>query len=201
VTAVAFTGVKSSVYRHPAPAGVAGAVSPRHAAEHAPGRSTSMAKILYLDFDGVLHDEHVYFHPRRGIYVETPGRVLFEWMPILERLLLPHPDVRIVLSTSWVRVRSASFVIKNLSPSLQQRVIGTTYQHDEIERNVHSAMPRGMQVTQDMHRRAPTSWFAIDDNNLGWPAWSRDKLIQTNGLRGISDPDIQLAIKAMLERL
>ncbi len=160
-----------------------------------------MTKILYLDFDGVLHDERVYFHPRRGIYVETPGRVLFEWMPILERLLLPHPDVRIVLSTSWVRVRNASFVIKNLSPSLQQRVIGTTVQHHEIEKYPYPALPRGLQVTQDMHRRAPASWFAIDDDGLGWPAWSRKNLIQTNGVRGISDPEIQLAIQAMLERV
>ena len=160
-----------------------------------------MTKILYLDFDGVLHDERVYFHPRRGIYVETPVRVLFEWMPILERLLLPHPDIRIVLSTSWVRVRSASFVIKNLSPSLQQRVIGTTIGHHEIEKNPYSAVPRGLQVTQDMHRRAPAAWFAIDDDSLGWPAWSRENLIQTNGVRGISDPEIQLAIQAMLERL
>ncbi len=158
-----------------------------------------MTKILYLDFDGVLHDERVYFHPRRGIYVEAPDRVLFEWMPILERLLLPHPDVRIVLSTSWVRVRSVTFVIKNLSPSLQERIIGTTSGHDDIDKSVFSAMPRGLQVTRDVHKRAPLSWFAIDDNGLGWPAWSKDNLIRTNGLRGISDPLIQQAIKAMLE--
>lgn len=159
-----------------------------------------MTKILYLDFDGVLHDERVYFHPRRGIYVATPGRVLFEWMPILERLLAPYPDVRIVLSTSWARVRSVSFVKKNLSPALQERVIGTTFQHYGIEKNACSAIPRGLQVTQDMHRRAPAAWFAIDDDSLGWPAWSRDNLIRTNGVRGISDPDIQQAIQAMLER-
>jgi hypothetical protein len=51
-----------------------------------------------------------------------------------------------------------------------------------------------------MHRRAPAAWFAIDDDNIGWPAWSRDNLIRTNGVRGISDPDIQQAIQSMLER-
>lgn len=160
-----------------------------------------MIKILYLDFDGVLHDERVYFHPRRGIYIDTPGRALFEWMPILEQLLIPHPEVRIVLSTSWVRVRSPSFVIKNLSPSLQKRVIGTTFGQRGIDKNISSSMPRGVQVTQDMHRRAPAAWFAIDDDGLGWPHWSRDNVIRTNGVRGISDPLIQRAIAAMLERL
>ena len=159
-----------------------------------------MSKILYLDFDGVLHDERVYFHPRRGIYVDTPDRVLFEWMPILERLLLPHPDVHIVLSTSWVRVRHVSFVIKNLSPSLQERIIGTTFGHDDIDKNIFSAMPRGMQVTLDVHKRAPALWFAIDDNGLGWPAWSKDNLIRTNGVSGLSDPMVQQAITSMLKR-
>jgi hypothetical protein len=61
-------------------------------------------------------------------------------------------------------------------------------------------MPRGMQVTRDVHKRAPTSWFAIDDNGSGWPAWSKDNLIHTNGVRGISDPLAQQAIAAMLAR-
>jgi hypothetical protein len=160
-----------------------------------------MTKILYLDFDGVLHDQQVSFHPRRGIYMDKPGRALFEWMPILERLLAPHPEVQIVLSTSWTHVRNISFVKKNLSPSLQQRVIGATFEPPDSEKNAFLLMPRGMQVTQDLHRRAQASWFAIDDNHLGWPAWCQDKLIRTNGSRGISDPVIQQAITAMLERL
>jgi hypothetical protein len=159
-----------------------------------------MTKILYLDFDGVLHDERVRFHPRRGIYMDKPGRMLFEWMPILEQLLIPHPDVRIVLSTSWAQVRSISFVKKNLSPALQQRVIGATFERQHDANKAFSALPRGLQVMQDVHRRAPTAWFAIDDNHLGWPAWCQHQLIRTNGARGISDPLIAQAIKAMLER-
>ena len=117
-----------------------------------------MTRILYLDFDGVLHDEQVYFHPRRGIYMNTPGRALFEWMPILDELLTPHPDVRIVLSTSWVRVRSFSFVKKHLSPSLQERVIGTTFHNRQMRREEFDLMPRGVQIADDLYRRAPTSW-------------------------------------------
>jgi hypothetical protein len=55
-------------------------------------------------------------------------------------------------------------------------------------------------VTQDMHQRAPAAWFAIDDDGLGWPDWSRANVIRTSGVRGISDPLIQQAIAAMLER-
>ena len=46
-----------------------------------------MTKWMYLDFDGVVHDDAVYCHPKRGIYVSTPGRTLFEWSYILEELV------------------------------------------------------------------------------------------------------------------
>lgn len=157
-------------------------------------------KLFYLDYDGVLHPEEVYSHPKKGIYLKTPGHTLFEWMPILEALVAPHPEVRIVLSTSWVRMRSFNFALKQLSPALQSRVIGATFhrRHMRMDEFVH--LPRGAQIAQDVFRRHPQSWFAIDDDYVGWPEWCRNNLIQTDGVRGISDPFIQYAIKTMLER-
>jgi hypothetical protein len=157
-------------------------------------------KVLYLDFDGVLHDEQVFFHPRKGISLATPGRTLFEWMPILEQLLIPHPDVDLVLSTSWVRLRSFDFAKKCLSPDLQRRVIGATFHRGEMRSDKFLLLPRGEQIANDVFRRGPKSWFAIDDDYVGWPFWSRNNLIQTNGSVGISAPDIQNAIRIMLER-
>lgn len=90
-------------------------------------RQRTAEKVLYLDFDGVLDDDEVYVHPRRGIYIATPGRMLFESEPILEALLAPYPDVAIVLATSWVRVLTFHRAKTHLSPALQQRVIGTTF--------------------------------------------------------------------------
>lgn len=41
------------------------------------------AKVLYLDFDGVLHHKDVWRHPRRGLYFgpKGVGRKLFETHP------------------------------------------------------------------------------------------------------------------------
>lgn len=157
-------------------------------------------KVLYLDYDGVLHDEEVYFHPRRGIYIATAGRTLFEWVPILEQLLEPHPDVAIVLSTSWVRVRNFEYAKKRLSPKLQARVIGATFHNREMRKDEFVLKSRGQQIAEDVSRRGPLSWFAIDDDYLGWPTWCRDNLICTDGRYGISAPAIQDAIRVMLER-
>lgn len=57
--------------------------------------------ILYLDYDGVLHPEDVYRHPRRGIYFGQTGagHALFENCDVLIQVLAPYPEVRIALST------------------------------------------------------------------------------------------------------
>lgn len=60
-----------------------------------------MKRLLFLDFDGVLHPDAVY-RTRRGVELRAEGK-LFMWAPRLVEALAEHPDVSIVLSTSWVR--------------------------------------------------------------------------------------------------
>jgi hypothetical protein len=94
------------------------------------GDAPKPSKICYVDYDGVVHVNSVYQSPKRGIYIgSTPGHTLFEWLPILDELLAPYPDVKIVLSTSWVRARSFEYAKSKLPPSLQARVIGATFHY------------------------------------------------------------------------
>jgi len=160
-----------------------------------------MTTILYLDYDGVLHDDAVYWSPKQGIFINTPGRTLFEWMPILEELLFPYPDVKIVLSTSWVRVKSFRFAKEHLSPSLQARVVGATYHHREMRRHEFEYLPRGVQVWEDVVRRKPTAWFALDNDEFGWPEWCRGNLVKTEDHLGLSDESVQEEIRNLLKRL
>lgn len=157
--------------------------------------------VCYLDYDGCLHDDEVYWSPQRGIFIKTPGRSLFEWMPILEELLEPYPDIRIVLSTTWVRMKSFKFAKKHLSPTLQSRVIGATYHRREMRGKGFEYLPRGVQVWEDVVRRKPTNWFAIDNDDFGWPAWCRDKLAKAEDHLGLSDPKVQETIRRMLMNL
>lgn len=156
-------------------------------------------RIIYLDFDGVLHDEEVYRDFKSGIYLRTPGRTLFEWAPILERLLKPHGDVRIVLSTSWVPMKSFIYARKRLSQSLGSRVIGSTFHTRYMRRDEFMTLPRGVQIAQDVSRRSPTSWLAIDDDDVNWPPSLRHNLVCTDGSNGLNAPDIQHAISRWLE--
>ncbi|WP_431476519.1 HAD domain-containing protein [Massilia eburnea] len=150
--------------------------------------------VVYLDFDGVLHCDEVYWSPKTGIYMRTPGRTLFEWMPILEELLAPYPDVKVVLSTSWVRVKGFGYAKKQLTPSLQSRVVGGTFHRREMRKYLFDSMSRGAQVHADVLRRRPRAWFAIDNDDKDWPASCRENLIKTEDRTGLSDPAIQAAI-------
>ncbi|WP_211453173.1 HAD domain-containing protein [Collimonas antrihumi] len=158
-------------------------------------------KILYLDYNGVLHDDKVIRNRKRGLYIATPDRSFFEWMPILEELLAPYPDVKIVLSTSWVRALGFDATRQELTESLRERVIGSTFHHPKLTPAEFDTMPRGMQILRDVERRKPTSWLALDDDAFGWPAASRAHLLETKGNLGLSDPATQDALKTMLAAL
>jgi len=106
---------------------------------------TGPLHVCYLDFDGVTHVHAVYWSPNRGIHVTTPGHTLFEWAPILEQMLKPYPDVKLVLATSWVRARGFEFAKAQLLPALQARVMGATFDNRIVQKLDYDLMPCGLQ--------------------------------------------------------
>ena len=156
------------------------------------------ALVLYLDYDGVLHHENVRWHPRQGAYLDAPdGYALFQHAVLLETLLAPYPSLRIVLSTSWVRVFGYSRAAKRLTPQLRARVIGATY-HSTMRAQDFAAMPRGYQVWNDVQRRQPRDWLALDDDAQDWPDWCRDRLVHTHEHAGLSEPAVRAELRAKL---
>jgi hypothetical protein len=149
--------------------------------------------MLFLDFDGVLH-------PVPGCREDIE---LFAYAPLLEAALEPHPDVRIVLSTSWVEGFGYEVSQECLPESLQQRVIGSTY-HSRMKRDMrpewHAMLTRYAQIANYVKRHAVTRWLALDDDDTGWPPGQRRNLVRTPGRFGLSYPDAQteLADKLLL---
>ena len=143
--------------------------------------------VLYLDYDGVLHHENVLWHPKIGAYLSAPdGYVLFQHAELLERMLAPYPQVQIVLSTSWVRRYGYARSTKQLRPSLRARVIGATF-HSRMNKLDFAEMPRGMQVWEDVLKRRPRAWLALDDDWVDWPEWCFDHYVKTHAREGLSD--------------
>ena len=156
---------------------------------------------MYLDYDGVLHHENVLWHPRIGAYLSAPdGCVLFQHAELLEQILAPYPQVRIVLSTTWVRRYGCTKAVKNLRPALRSRVIGATF-HSRMDEQLFSEAPRGMQVWSDVLRRKPRDWLALDDDWLHWPKWCLEKYVRTHEHAGLSDPAVKREFREKLQEM
>lgn len=172
-------------------------------------RTKRAPAILYLDYDGVLQSEHVYQHRKRGIYIDqdkAPGRVLFEWAHHLVDALQAAPDVKVVLSTSWVRHPGFGRALRWLPAAVQARVIGSTFHKhvhgaDPLVLDAFVKTPRGLQVWADVQRRLPRAWCALDDDVDDWPEAGKAFLVACHGEQGLSDPATRENLARHLARL
>ncbi|MGE8449281.1 MAG: HAD domain-containing protein [Pseudomonadales bacterium] len=164
--------------------------------------------VLYLDLDGVVPHEAVLWHPRRGIYMspyQASEHSLFEWLPLLQKELAPYPQVAIVLSSTWCIRPGYAKTLQLLPKELSARFIGGTF-----HKRVHGAdpwllasfrnTPRGQQILEDVMRRRPRQWLALDDDIEDWPPAILNRLVACAGKRGLSDPQTRMALRNMLQK-
>ena len=161
-------------------------------------------QLLYLDFDGVLHHHEVYIDEHNRPYLRGPG-ALFEYAGRLEAVLDPYPDARIVLSTSWVRIKGFGNACRRLPYALRSRVIGATWhsafaQDSEFARWWACEASRYAQIAGDVARREPRDWVALDDDDIGWPSEARRHLVACDPQFGLGDHGTRLALEHRLRR-
>lgn len=162
------------------------------------------AMILFLDFDGVLHPGDVVLR-RRKPHLAAQGE-LFMWAPILADVLESAPEVRIVLSTSWVRHLGFSRARGALPPALASRVIGATWHTELLEGRSKRDMcawdlwTRYEQIERYVARAKLLDWAAIDDDFEGWPEAQANRLIPTESDRGLGDPEVVDLVRRRLAR-
>jgi hypothetical protein len=145
--------------------------------------------VLYLDFDNVLHGAVLRFRAPPTLRPETPGQTLFQNAPILVRLLDPYPDLKIVLSTSWVKELGFERAQGYLPPALQQRVVGATFHARYMSKYEFSNLTRYEQIKADVARRRPTRWLAIDDDLEGWPEHALNHIVPMPLVLGLNCHD------------
>ena len=163
--------------------------------------------ILFLDFDGVLHPDQAYMHPTRGVVLKTANLPpeydhldLFCYLPGLLTVLDESPDVRIVLSTSWVRVLGLE-VTKDWLPSvMNERIIGATYDCVQTPNWEHASRYR--QIADYINRmKLAGPWLAIDDDAQGWPEAERHHLVHTDETDGLNAPGTLDMLRQRLREL
>ena len=110
-------------------------------------------RLIFLDFDGVLH-------------AECGSARLFEHLGQLAKVLKPHPEVRIVVSSSW-RNGHDDGELKQFLQELADRVIGKTpklagfLRQHEIEAWLYDNPV--CHADGDPQSLAISPWIAIDD--------------------------------------
>lgn len=155
------------------------------------------APVLLLGYDGTLHHESVQLGDRGHFTLHAPVQyTMFQHVALLERLLEPYPTVQIVLSTRWVRTKGLRKAAKELSYSLRARVV-ESFVLPSAPADFW-AWPKGAQVAHFVECRRPAAWFAIDDDQVGWPAWARPHVVFSDPYEGISRPEVQNAIRTQL---
>lgn len=146
--------------------------------------------VLFLDFDGVLHPDAVFITPR-GPQLHAKGH-LFMWAPLLAQALADFPQVKIVLSTTWVRHLGFRRARGYLPEAIQSRVTGATW-HSEMARgwadqNWWDSATRYEQICRHVARARLPNWISLDDDPEGWPSEALGQLVLCEGQLGLTQP-------------
>ena len=135
-------------------------------------------KVLFLDFDGVLHPTH-------------SGSPTFTQLPLLESVLIEQP-CQIVISSSWRFHMSLEKLRGHLSAKLQDRLIGVT---GDPHIGPHA---RFQEIKAYVDQYAVFDWRALDDSYWEFPK-DCTNLIRCNPNTGITQTELN-HLRSWLER-
>ena len=155
--------------------------------------NTETAPILFLDFDGVTHPQ------------VCEDASLFQSLPLIEAVLRFHPDVLVVLSTSWREIHAMEELRERFSGDIASRVVGGTPVINFYQRVWYpvplSEWPRQREIETWLHQNRTLThpWIAIDDR----PWWFESEcpnLLVTDQTTGFTESDADSLKRMILER-
>lgn len=129
-----------------------------------------MTKLLFLDFDGVLHPTHFVMQDA------------FSNAGALDTMLTGH-DVGIVISSSWRFTYSIEELRRKLPDGIAKRVVGVT---GEAVIGKHA---RYQEIKTYLNAYGSINWRALDDSFWEFPSPCRE-LIHCNPNTGISEKQV-----------
>lgn len=137
-----------------------------------------MSRVLFLDFDGVLH-------PAGG----PPGETLpFEWVAQLNELLDAHAEVLLVVHSSW-RERFSAEELRDFLGPLGDRLLGA------VERG-----PKAQAILAFVREHPEIErWMVIDDSASEFSTVFESTVVICDPAKGICDPVAQAAVRRWLD--
>ena len=131
-------------------------------------------KVIFLDFDGVLHPT-------------THGSNLLSQLPLLEKAIEAH-DCALVISSSW-RFHMEIDALKNhFSPAIQNKIMGITGEA------YIGAFSRFHEINAYAMRHGIANWRALDDSYWEFPQGC-SQLIRCNPNSGLTQREVKVLIE------
>ncbi|AKJ27376.1 HAD domain-containing protein [Caldimonas brevitalea] len=152
-------------------------------------------RVLFIDFDGCLHPWRLPRLPalQGGLPAPVcdaePYRPSLEWLPVLERLLSPFPDVSIVVHSDW-RHRHGEQEIATWLGGLSGRYLGRTPAGEAYESI----------LCWLLHEQAVTSFRILDAAGADVPTPAPRQVIVCHPETGVSAPQVQTQLRLWLGR-
>jgi len=161
-----------------------------------------MEKYIFLDIDGVIATP------------ETVVDGMWDLTPACEDRLskiLSKTDAVIVLSSSW-RWNTVEKTIKKMQEHNFKhcdKIVGVTIRaYHYIEKGVHLSIPRGVEIKQwidtHIHSNNGKDWnrkkegkdftYLILDDDVDMLLEHKDNFINTDGMKGLTDDDVERAV-------
>ena len=150
-------------------------------------------RVLFLDFDGVLHPYGFKVHDtlqkygKPLAYVEKVDH--FCWAPILAERLAAHLDVVVVVHSTWRVNRTLAQIQQVLGPQLGARVRALTPDGPR-----YAAIQEWLAANKQVR-----DYRILDDDATSFPAPQPPELIHCHSDLGISSPDVQQQLTEWLD--
>lgn len=151
-------------------------------------------KILFLDFDNVLHTfGDIWMRMGHSCMEFTPKATAFKWVPDLMEILRDFPDVHVVIHSTW-RVSKDVDEIKLIlfqfgHPDLADRILATTGPFGG----------RYSSIQKFIEEFGIAEYVIVDDDRDELP--DDGTVVFVPPARGISDSDAKKELRAALERM
>lgn len=129
-------------------------------------------KIIFLDFDGVLHPC-------------TAGT--FMYLERLETFLRAHECLQVVLSTSWREHYPWSDLVALFSPDVRPRLIGAT---PTLNPDIAAVREKEIRAWLAAHGYRDSTWVALDDDESLFSPYC-PWLVKCETIRGLRPAQLQ----------
>jgi hypothetical protein len=153
---------------------------------------------IYLNFDGVLHPDHLLYEEGCVPSLLTSEHSALEYACFLVAALESHVDAAIVLNTWWTFYIGFDACKELLPAALSARVIGSTVQHA----STYDQTPvRYREVQRYIARRHHRAFLIVDHGNARYSRDLSPHLLLLDPLEGLSNPTACRSLERRIQLL